>query len=234
MDGLPIVIIFGLIALGKWLLENAGKSASDQEGGAGSDAGGPAANRPTTEDEAERMRRFMEALGLPRQAMPPPRVPTPPVETMAPQSPPPAAQQQRPQSRTQPTGRQKERRGSIAPRPRPERKKIAADLESITPMEPIAKAASMSETAPQMETLDIPSLDFAEPVREAERAVEAACIASGTSPNSFAGHGGDMRRFLQSSLRDRAQLRRALILKEILGPAKALQSSQRPSIFAAP
>lgn len=72
--GVPILVL--AIVLGRWLLQNATKAAPDK---GGQDGGSPQPHPPTplaatNESEEERMRRFMEALGLPADSVPPPKV----------------------------------------------------------------------------------------------------------------------------------------------------------------
>ena len=242
MHDFSILILVGLFALGKWLVENWGKSEtppSDSPPPSPSTTSRPGAGADTDE---ERMRRFMEALGLPAHGVPPPRVNPRPVQPPPMARPaasveerPPALSTVRPPSPFGPAGPiSAEREARYAEwkkkaRPdRPDRKPIAETLEPIAPMKPIGRAASTSETAPQMEVSSIPSLDFVDPVRQAEAAVQAA--GNVDRPENAA----VLRRGLQplrAELRDPAALKKAFILREILGPPKGLQSAAAPSNF---
>ena len=65
MEQLFVIIIIGAIALVKWLTSGAGENAGEPESGAPFPRG--------KNDEEERMRRFMEALGVPKGTAPPVR-----------------------------------------------------------------------------------------------------------------------------------------------------------------
>lgn len=235
---LGLILLVGLFALGKWLVENAGKSGSAKN----TETADPPPRRMSrpvpsaAQSDEERVRRFMEALGLPADGAPPPKVAPPLPSEAAPVSPPdpwrmaveraePARQGPPPTPAQRPP-----MRGRAAREPRSERKRIAPAMEPVAPMQAIGKAAAMSQTASQMEVQSIPDIDFGSPVEQAEAAVDAAgreeCRPSGPAkpPAACAS--------VRTQLREPTMLRKALILREILGPPKALQSAKGPSIFA--
>ena len=228
MDNLPVIILVGLFALGKWLLTNAGKSTSEN-GGVQPPNAGPPPQRPRTqpsETDEERMRRFMEALGLPAQATPPAKV-----EPRPAQPPPPLPQIQKsaPEPLTPAQKRFKERparRSEGRPARRADHKGIAPELAPMIPMDPIAKVASVSETAPSMEVTSIPSINFGSPVEDAEDAVSAAGNVDRLQSAEPTQRG---RTAFRGQLRGSAALRKALVMREILGPPKALQSQKASS-----
>ena len=229
MDNLPVLILVGLFALGKWLLTKAnGASPSDSAGGVQPPQPGPQARqRPQgTETDEERMRRFMDALGLPAQGAPPAKVlPRPEM-----QSPPPLISSvetvRRPNLPELPKVRPA-RRGEGRPVRRAEHKGIAPELAPMTAMDPIAKVASVSETAPSMEVTSIPAMDFGSPVEDAENAVSAAGRVDRPQSQPAAAQRSGIP--FRGQLRGGAALRKALVLREILGPPKALQSKNSSS-----
>jgi len=212
MDQLILIVVVGVVAFVKWFLENAGQSAPDKPR--------PPSPRPLrtdpgdanrTESEAERMRRFMEALGLPPDAVPP--APT--------RKPLPTARKGRP----------------VDPFPRPaapaHRPNIAPPLETGGPLPTLPKTASVGETAPSMEVTSIPQMTFAEP-EQAVQSAAAAVAASAKTPSrsaSQAQQSSSAQAALREQLREPDSLRKAILLREILGAPKGLQSAQSPSIF---
>jgi len=263
MHDLIIPILVGLFFLGKWVMENAGKATEDQPDTRPGDPSvqGPSTPRPIPGDlpsDEERMRRFMEALGLPVESAPPQPVAPPPLQQQPPEVPelppitPPSAfaqslrrvtrelQERKAWEADAPTRQEpstslvrRARRDERArPSRPPERRHIAPELEPLATIGPLARTQSVSETADQMEVAVIPRMNFDAPVQEAQSAVETAGrVDRGTfdtakpRPPSIS---------VQPLLSDRAMLRKAFVVREIIGPPKALQSAKTPSIFALP
>jgi len=221
-----VLVLVGLFALGKWLLENAGKSGAGKDGdGSPRERRGsipgvdpfPRQSRPrrpipqaSAESEEERMRRFMEALGLPPNSAPPAR-PQPPSRPARPQPPAPASRPVR---------------APIAPPSR---------LEPIAPPAPLPKAPSVKVAAPPMEVSTVRKVEFASPqsyIAPAspleKRPIAAAAEKLGAMAEARVQNGGatvrkpsSPRNPLLAQLRGAAALRNAIVLREILGPPKA-------------
>lgn len=293
MDQLVVIVLVGLFALGKWALENMGKSSGEEDASARRDAdadadaqGDPSGDPfgrgrgrggrgqsdppmrqqpiPGQEDEEERIRRFMEALGLPAGSAPPPRRPpvqqqpvadpsfdeslSQPTRSAAPQGePPPQSQPQWSSRPKRSVPRPKKRSFERNPwelKPRQTRPLLSQPLPPLEPMaksepgeamEPIPEVASVDAVAPQMEVASIPEMHFARPqVASVDRPQNLdAPIGSIGSLDSgplrtLSGQGGPGARNslaapVRNQLKDRAALRHALVLREILGPPKALQ-----------
>ena len=240
MEQFILLVVVGVIALVKWFVENAGKSAPDEpQTPVRRDPATPRSLRPDsgdaarTESEEERMRRFMEALGLPQTSVPP-LVRKPSVAKSAPVS-------EKPISRPLPAPKLHPRQlgrpilgrplPSSAPAHRPD---IAPPLETGGPLPTLPKIASVGETAPSMEVTSIPQMTFAAP----EQAVQSAGAAVSASPQTTSRSAPQTtatpsaQAALREQLREPDSLRKAILLREILGAPKGLQSAQSPSIFS--
>ena len=223
MDQLILLVVVGVIALVKWFMENARQNAP----------GEPPASRPLRpgsgeasgrESEEERMRRFMEALGLPQSSVPPPA--RKPVSKALPTPNPEMRQLGRPLG----PGKR-----SLSPSPAAHRPNIAPPLETGGPLPTLPKTASVGEIAPSMEVTSIPPMTFAEPEQAVQSAGAAVSASTGT-PSRAAARQKQMpsaQAALREQLREPDSLRKAILLREILGAPKGLQSVQSSSIFSA-
>ena len=223
MDQLILVLVVGAVAFAKWFFENAGRFQGGDEPDDVPRRPQPRPNaRPLNpthpeESDAEKMRRFMEALGLPPESAPP----STPVRK-------PAAQPRRPQPPAEPA--------KAAPTSRPVRPHIAPPLETGGPLPEIPKTASVSETAPGSEVTSIPRMVFVESeqlntrprAREGSQPPERRPAAPASKQRQAAGVPGALR----DQLRTPAALRNAILLREILGAPKGLQSTQTSSNFS--
>ncbi|MEI8233091.1 MAG: hypothetical protein WCH57_00220 [Verrucomicrobiota bacterium] len=238
MDQLIVVLIVGALALVKWLVENGGKFQSG--GDAGEDAppaprrplGTPAEPSTHAETDEEKMRRFMEALGLPANGVPPPAqrpVPRPSEsQSVAPPVPRPIVRRvERPAFRPVTSA-------PAEPQPEPAHRSIAPPLETGGPLPKIPKSRPMSESAPAVQVTS-----FA-PAAIARTQASIAAAGAGVTPakRQDAQPFGqpapavDLQMGLREQLGSPAALRRAILLKEILGEPKGLQSLGSPSIFS--
>ena len=223
MDQVLVLLLVGVFALAKWLIENRGGTEEPPD----EERSGAEQHKPQTsaapDSEEERLRRFMEALGLPPGSEPPSR-PRPRVETrphFEPAPKPPRPTEARPKRRQIPVQLPK----------KPERRQIAPPSRPIAPQEALPEVLSTGTSAPAMEVSSIPELTFASPesyVQEPESMGAAALDVAKAAQRPAAG--GRVPRRVQ--LRDPAALRQAVILREILGPPKSLQSGRTPSIFS--
>jgi len=182
MEQLIVFIVVGVIAFFNWLIKKGAKGGST--GGALPPF--PRGQIPrqaqtqTSQSEEERLRKFMEALGVPNVATPPKKI------TRSPQIP--------QQPRIQPPFKKE------FPKP------VVSPTVSTPPPVPVAQvvepAPSTWETSAPA-TPDVPIVDIQVPV------------------GSVSSNAVDFK----SLLRSPSSLRTAVILKEILGPPKSLQTS---------
>lgn len=193
------------------------------------------------------MRRFMEALGLPSNApMPkqpnPPAAAQPPPAAPAPRAP---APQRRPDLRRlgepfNPFGGGpslpsplRRRKMAVEPRPAPvsQPEPSPSHAPSLAPSlapAPIPAMVSVSEVAPSMEVASLRA------VETAASGVESAARMTPPKEAGTAGAQNEMAAGLKDQLRDPAALKRAILLREILGTPKGLQSWASPSILSLP
>ena len=237
MDPFVVIVVVGAVSLIKWLIENAGKFQGNESQGAPP----PAETRrqtpipqPRYENEEEKMRRFMEALGLPTESAPPAPVnkPAPP----APATPPPLRPAARPLA---PASRMN--RPAVRPVAAPVRKEvrpvhtpIAPPLDTGGPLPTLPKTASVDEAGPSMEVANLPQMTFVQPeqaVAAAATEVSAAMKAAPTPAAAQQPCPAPPQAALRDLLRTPGSLRAAVLLREILGPPKGLQSAQHSSIF---
>lgn len=226
MDPLITLVVVGAAALGKWLVENAGKS---QEGPNRPEDRPVTRSRPTPlaseESDEEKMRRFLEALGLPKESAPPP-VRKPPV--VAPETPrpapvpqPPAVSLPRPQTSKRRVAPPK---AKIEPLPPESQSKgIAAPLDTGGPIITI----SVNEAGPSMQVTSLQDLVVARPEPE----VESAVAEIGGDSLQIQNTAASPQSVLLKKLRDPESLRTAVLLREILGAPKGLQFAQSPTSF---
>jgi len=235
LDQLIPVLVVGAIALGKWFFENAGRFQGGDEPTDEAPRPQPRPNaRPRNlahpeESDEEKMRRFMEALGLPPEGAPPltpvykpgsqvaaerlrrRRVPAEPARPTVPAQP-----------------------AKAAPAPQSVRPRIAPTLDTGGPLPEIPKTSSVSETAPASEVMAIPKMVFVEP----EQMVECVPMRDAGKPASRPTAATPQRPLegaiesLRDQLRTPAALRNAILLREILGAPKGLQSTQSSTIFS--
>ncbi|MEI6350220.1 MAG: hypothetical protein WCP06_03840 [Verrucomicrobiota bacterium] len=242
MDQLILALVVGVFAFAKWLIEHRG-NAEEQPGAnpAGQGEGRqPAQRRPVppagNESEEEQMRRFLEALGLPQGSAPELPKPRPAAEAKP-----------EPQNQFEPIAPKPPRTGpppaartparQWTQRARPIRKQIAPPAESVAPVQPLPKTASTDTVMPAMEVASIPELTFASPesyIHELKPAASQPPVGAPALPETSEYRTGEAQTpgFFHLRLRDPDALRQAIILREILGPPKALQSLQSPSIFS--
>ncbi len=196
MEQLLILLLLGIISLLKWAIDKAtgGEKPPEEERRPGRPSG--AEPRMETEEE-RRLRRFMEALGLPTDdTRPAPTFPRQ-KDPLAPERP--ISQPQKQQPRRQSPSRR------LKPAPYAVTEEAAADLGAKRKQKTEAALAEPLVGAPLFSNF------------EAAPALETTRLAPPTSP------AGEERRFRFPELRTASGLRKAFILKEILGPPKAFQ-----------
>ncbi len=233
MDQLIFVAILGALALGKWLLERAGNPEDDSvsrrpDADQGVDTPDHRQAIPRRADsEEERMRRFMEALGIPAGEAPPPPPPARSAERQAQPSTPSPRPEPSPGRRIRP---QKNPMGGGNPwdfKPQPVRPKRPSQPAPPVESRPVF-------TAPQPEPLLEPLPESLPPSFAASTvlasspeisSMETVAPQMEITPLASVGKTSDVQpgvSTLLPKLRNRNALREALVLREILGPPKAL------------
>lgn len=200
-DTIIFLVFAGLALVFKWLTSQASKGTEKPEPP-------PRANNPGTtpvlrqppQSEEERVRRFLEALGAPPGTKPPPPVTARREETFVPS---PAAASPEVTRRRATTPR-RDRRGWAQPLP-----PLATVPEEPSPPPVIAEPVMVEAPLPPL--LPAPVFTELPPVRAiAGRAAGPSRTLPATS--------------LGTVLRGRGSMRRAIILREVLGPPRGLQS----------
>gem|GEM_PF-2938245 len=230
-EQLIFVLVLIAFSIGKWVLDNVSNASRGEKPEDRDEFGNPrtpTGSRQTrdsrsggdpADEEAERLRRFMEALGLPPGETPPPPRRRKPVE------PPAAARQEpaparpiiapaRPPVTSAPKAPASDAPTTPAPRPyaprppapspfaRQEPAPAASrEAEPFTPP-PLLAAARELAARPRPEPTDRPETPRPYQVREH--------------------HHGNSHTGLRKALRQRSSVRQALVLRELLGPPKAL------------
>lgn len=190
------LIFFGLAALAlifKWLTSKAEKSQAESEkddAGASPPHETPAPRRPPPQSEEERVRRFLEALGVP-QGTPPP----PPVRPR--QAAPPVPR---------PAQKPKVKRSFVQPLP-----PLVATPEDFSPP-PQPSAAPPLPTVVHVAPL---RSEFEEPSLPSPPVLPAIRRAASIPPVPVMSLG--------AFLRSPGSVRRAIVLREVLGPPRGLQ-----------
>ncbi len=167
MEPIFAIVLFGAIALMKWLAGGKGIFAERGEN--------QKSARPGTTDEEERMRKFMEALGIPKPTEPPPTV----------------------------RNREEVRRRIIEQQRTPQPRKPVRPLPARTFPQPVV---SQTQSDPVVVVAPPRPATFVEKI--------APLAATDSTPQM------DVRMALLRG----ASLRDAIILREVLGPPRSLQS----------
>jgi hypothetical protein len=201
MNQLIVLLIFGAIALINYLIRQSASAPRKPGGGTGPSNLPPRPQRPvqTTgqSGDDERLRKFMEALGVPAQAAPPP----PSRKVIRPAQAPPRV--------LTPVRRQARIPGPVSP------PAWNVPVQQISTPPPPAPA----QPAYQAETVGMPSpsttaYDIASPPP-----APVAGIAPSISASAM---GTDLKSLLKSS----SSIRTAILLKEILGAPRGLQAAE--------
>lgn len=253
-EQLIILLVLGVFAFGKWLFTNAGSRSDPPSRSSGGGTPGPSSPSPIRrqpipgrdESEEERIRRFMEALGLPPDATPPQALQRPSASPAPAVAPVPAARPRRPALR-KPTPMGGPNPWDFKPQPQMERERPAeppaAAPKPISqppsrpqfpqPPQPIPAGSGSGplfpEAVPASEALPSIALSSAEDLLPPQA---EALFVEGIAPQmelitpASAGSAQDRVEIsnVRARLRGRAALREAFILKEILGPPKAFSS----------
>lgn len=218
MEPFVILLIMAAISFFNWLIkrmqENA--EAKERDGQSKGEAPTTGKRRGTglpKKSEEERLREFMEALGVPKEKLPQPRRQEPPP---IPRQTPPTAMPKK-EARTPPPMPAR-RQAAPSPLMRTERKPVTqpapgVEIPSPQPVPPVTAAAE-SSPAP-------PVLTPSPAARDAYR-LSASRERAGSVPAVELGN----------SLRTREGFRAAVLLREILGPPKSLRAQEElPSLL---
>jgi hypothetical protein len=211
LDNLLFFLLIAAAALFQVLskaVSKAGKKQSDETSTPPPPPKPPQARRATTESDADRIRKFLEALGQPPTSSPPPpvvpRTDIPP-RPVAPVQPPTVTPRAWGLSREQQTKRDISQR-EISP---PEQPRHVKFVRPAVPA-PVAPAFEVHEGALTVD-LEQPAI-----VKTRVGAETAAARPIAKEP--------DFKSDIATLLRSRSGLRAAIILREIFGPPRGLQS----------
>jgi hypothetical protein len=214
------LLIVGLIMLVKYLvnaaLEGLSGGRSQTQANPARSEGRPASQQRPTESEEERMRRFMEALGLPGgSATPPPVKPRPAVNR--PQSPNPV----RPPLAGRGTISKRELKRRELTRAEQERRVRSSASEDQPPILTARRDLFKDQAGVTQQEAEFSIQRADQAISSAESQVENLDVLTGGSQNQKAEPIG--RNAVRELLRKRESIRSAFVLKEILGPPKALE-----------
>ena len=223
MENIFFLILIAVVGLVRWLSQMAeNKRNADAERQAGSPAAGggtaPPVQRPPAQTEEERIRRFMEALGVPTSSPPPPPVQPRPA---TPQAPPP----QRQFLPVDPFPIPRAQRAEAPPPPAvPTTPAIPAAPPPLPPpplptretsvfAKPAPRHPARVSTTPEFEVQDV-AADAREDAGTEARAPKDRHAPAVTSQS----RGG-----IAARLASPQALRDAVILREIFGPPRSMQ-----------
>ena len=174
-DTIIFIVLAGLALIFKWLTSQGEKTESpppDEQ----------APPRPPPQSEEERMRRFMDALGMPAGTQPPPPV---------------------------------RQRRVVTPLPPAQRPKVKRSL--VQPLPPIVT------TPPEMELPLLPIAEAEEVAVEVPRPAPVLVAAAPLPACAVAPVRALSSQSLGKILRSPASIRRAIVLREVLGPPRGLE-----------
>lgn len=214
MEQLFILLVLAALALGKWFItRNETDGEVPPESGERRDqTDATRRTRPgETLSEEERMRRFMEALGIPTTSEPPPKVTRrteEPPKPLAPVRPPPVLTPQIPRRQKTEAQKQPPRRPTAPAQPPPSPVPPPIPLAPLSPPPlSVPETVRVEEPAPLPAYPTLTDKPYEIPVRP----------VSGTRQSAD----------LRALLRRTDSVRQALVLREVLGPPRGLQDAGR-------
>ena len=226
MEQILFLVLLAIVGLVRWISSAAEERRNRQ---AEKRTGTPAPNTPIqrapAETEEERIRRFMEALGVPTAPAPPqaqPKQPTPP-------PPPPRKEAPRPARKTLPVDPFPSPRGGLpippvvaapAPPPPPQPPPLIPPRPSPTPAAPplLTRETTVLGDATTGRPADFDVRDIDAGYEDVWRSAPVRGKKSGTADPAAA-----MPATLAARLRNREALRDAIILREVFGPPRSMQ-----------
>ncbi|MEO7166819.1 MAG: hypothetical protein ABI016_07250 [Chthoniobacterales bacterium] len=186
-DTIIFFVLAGLALVFKWLTSKGEQGAEKREPPAPNETAGP--QRPPPQSEEERVRRFMEALGMPTGTPPP----TARRRAVTPAAPP--AQRPKPPKRSW-------------AQPLPPLVTTPEDLSEMPPFTAVPLESTATATPPPVVVAPSP---LPLPVTRPSASQPPVPVSS-----------------LGAMLRARGSIRRAIILREVLGPPRGLQAFEEP------
>src|SRR5438093_2018877 len=219
MEPLIVILIFAGIGLLNWFLKKGGSKMNEMaeqiEQQRRQQSSSPT-QRSGAESEEERMRKFFEALGLPPGSAPPKvqRPAQPPPLPARPATPRRPAFEARPESATRARRftEPAQRRAQPPSLPSPPQQH-----ETPAILQPRTAAAERSS---------------AQPIFQAAEAIAASARATEQFPSgSLPAPASTQRKDLFAMLKSPGDIRNAIVLREILGAPRGLQSSIEPHTF---
>jgi hypothetical protein len=179
-DTLIFLVLAGLALIFKWLTSQGSSDSEKPEPPAPNES---PSRRPPPESDEERVRRFLEALGMPQGTQPPPPV---------------------------------QRRRVVTPTPAPA-EKPRVKRSWVQPLPPIVT------TPPELLPPPLPSEPVPEVIVRREEVVAPPPVPVPLMQKPVSRRPASVTS-LGAMLRSRASIRRAIILREVLGPPRGLQA----------
>jgi hypothetical protein len=231
MEQIFFLILLGVVALVRWLsqvAENKKNAEAERRAGLPQTGGGAPptqVQRAPADTEEERIRRFMEALGMPTTSTPPPPVQPRKVEPAAP----PANREFQP----------------IDPFPRPQIPRAEQPPPPAVPTTPAIPAPPAIPAAPPSRLPTRETTVFAEPIRQRSARSATASefevqdvtgVAVDDLPSDRAASSGKRAagraetRGIAARLATAQGLRDAVVLREIFGPPRSMQPIDRQTV----
>ena len=185
MDQLVLLLIIGAIGLINWVLQKSAEHREKKKAEAlhRDGPGEPVFQAPETSGPNEQARRFLEALGLPDDALPP-------LPTAAPSLPP-----------------------SLPPPP----------VRGTIPTQPPIRRNFLHKVQPDLERRLFDSESFESPPEPSPKSRRSLPVAAPLTTADAPAGGSKIRSLLVNS----EALRRAMIVREVLGPPRALRDLER-------
>jgi hypothetical protein len=229
MENIFFLILVAVIGLVRWIVqmaENKRNAEAERRAGTAQAAPNAPVQRAPAQSEEERIRKFMEALGMPTTDAPPPPVQPPPIVTRAPEPRPP--QQPAPP----------ERRRTVQPLdpfPRPvfQRPVVVVQPPPVTsapppipvrppPPLPTRETSVLVEQASRTTATAAPEFT----VRDVEEAAAEAFVTQESRRASGAAVAASQPSLVER-LGTHGGLRDAMVLREIFGPPRSLEPLER-------
>jgi hypothetical protein len=211
------LIIFAAIGVINWLAQKKQEAEENRPKPAAPESPPPRDRTARETEEEERLRKFMEALGLPPNAPPPsPRSTTtrPPIVAHTPASPPPTPVSKRTRPRLPREPRVTPPRSSPPPLPRGRARSLDEEDAPALPVEALSLPPLVTRVLPEFET--VASSITAIPLEAAAALAERDAYQDREPQRAAPGNP------IADLLRSRDDLRRAILLREVLGPPLGL------------
>lgn len=194
--------------------EEARRAAAESEVPVSTGSAGPA--RPTSPEE-ERMRKFLEALGVPTGSQP--SAPPPPVEKPQPLKP--VSPTLAPRPVAMPVPQPRPQRPAPTPPVRPQPKPIPQPVPAFAEVPPLESREPASlETSFGQVSADFARMHDERMAVSTEPSIAAAATGNAPTTGVLPDYVSPQARLLREMLRDPQSIRAAVIVSEVLGPPK--------------